>query len=211
MTNVDLYKGTTTIGVVCQDGVVLASESRVIMGNFISSKEGKKIYQIDDLVGMTIAGGVGDAQSLVRTITVEAKLYKMRHGKPMTVTAIATLLSNILNSNRYYPYFVQLMIGGFGKNASSLYSLDAVGGQIEERLAAAQGSGSPIAFGVIEDRYAENLSIEEGVDLAIRALTSAMKRDSASGNDMRVVKITEKGFVELSTHEIDERKSSLAI
>jgi proteasome beta subunit len=211
MTNVDQYKGTTTIGIVCQDGVVLASESRVTMGSFISSKEGKKIYQIDDLVGMTIAGGVGDAQSLVRTITVEAKLYKMRHGKPMTVTAIATLLSNILNSNRYYPYFVQLMIGGFDKNASSLYSLDAVGGQIEERLAAAQGSGSPIAFGVIEDRYAENLPIEEGVDLAIRALTSAMKRDSASGNDMRVVKISAKGFVELSTHEIDERKSSLAI
>jgi proteasome beta subunit len=211
MTNVDQYKGTTTIGIVCQDGVVLASESRVTMGNFISSKEGKKIYQIDDLVGMTIAGGVGDAQSLVRTITVEAKLYKMRHGKPMTVTAIATLLSNILNSNRYYPYFVQLMIGGFDKNASSLYSLDAVGGQIEERLAAAQGSGSPIAFGVIEDRYAENLPIEQGVDLAIRALTSAMKRDSASGNDMRVVKISAQGFVELSTHEIDERKSSLAI
>jgi proteasome beta subunit len=211
MTNVDQYKGTTTIGIVCQDGVVLASESRVTMGNFISSKEGKKIYQIDDLVGMTIAGGVGDAQSLVRTITVEAKLYKMRYGKPMTVSAIATLLSNILNSNRYYPYFVQLMIGGFDKNASSLYSLDAVGGQIEERLAAAQGSGSPIAFGVIEDRYAENLSIEEGVDLSIRALASAMKRDSASGNDMRVVKITADGFVELSTHEIDERKSALAI
>jgi proteasome beta subunit len=211
MANVDQYKGTTTIGIVCQDGVVLASESRVTMGNFISSKEGKKIYQIDDLVGMTIAGGVGDAQSLVRTITVEAKLYKMRYGKPMTVSAIATLLSNILNSNRYYPYFVQLMIGGFDKNASSLYSLDAVGGQIEERLAAAQGSGSPIAFGVIEDRYAENLSIEEGVDLSIRALTSAMKRDSASGNDMRVVKISAEGFVELSTHEIDERKSALAI
>ncbi|MGZ4892208.1 MAG: archaeal proteasome endopeptidase complex subunit beta, partial [Halobacteriota archaeon] len=187
MTNVDHYKGTTTIGIVCKDGVVLASESRVTMGNFISSKEGKKIYQIDDLVGMTIAGGVGDAQSLVRTITVEAKLYKMRQGKPMTVGAIATLLSNILNSNRYYPYFVQLMIGGFDKNASSLYSLDAVGGQIEERLASAQGSGSPIAFGVIEDRYSEKISVEEGVDLAIRALSSAMKRDSASGNGMRIV------------------------
>jgi len=211
MTNVDHYKGTTTIGIVCKDGVVLASESRVTMGNFISSKEGKKIYQIDDLVGMTIAGGVGDAQSLVRTITVEAKLYKMRQGKPMTVGAIATLLSNILNNNRYYPYFVQLMIGGFDKNASSLYSLDAVGGQIEERLASAQGSGSPIAFGVIEDRYSEKISVEEGVDLAIRALSSAMKRDSASGNDMRIVQITAKGYVEVNKDEIDKRKAALAI
>jgi len=211
MTNVDHYKGTTTIGIVCNDGVVLASESRVTMGNFISSKEGKKIYQIDNLVGMTIAGGVGDAQSLVRTITVEAKLYKMRQGKPMTVGAIATLLSNILNSNRYYPYFVQLMIGGFDKNAASLYSLDAVGGQIEERLATAQGSGSPIAFGVIEDRYSEKISVDEGVDLAIRALSSAMKRDSASGNDMRIVQITEKGYIEVNKDEIDKRKADLPI
>jgi len=211
MTNVDQYKGTTTMGIVCTDGVVLASESRVTMGNFISSKEGKKIYQIDNLVGMTIAGGVGDAQSLVRTITVEAKLYKMRQGKPMTVGAIATLLSNILNSNRYYPYFVQLMIGGFDKNAASLYSLDAVGGQIEERLATAQGSGSPIAFGVIEDRYSEKISVDEGADLAIRALSSAMKRDSASGNDMRIVQITEKGYIELSKDEVDKRKAALAL
>jgi len=211
MTDVDHYKGTTTIGIVCKDGVVLASETRVTMGNFISSKEGKKIYQIDDLVGMTIAGGVGDAQSLVRTITVEAKLYKMRQGKPMTVAAIATLLSNILNSNRYYPYFVQLMIGGFDKNAASLYSLDAVGGQIEERLAAAQGSGSPIAFGVIEDRYSEKIPVEEGVDLAIRALSSAMKRDAASGNDMKIVQITEKGYAEMEKEAIDKRKDALSI
>ncbi len=211
MANVDQYKGTTTIGIVCKDGVVLASESRVTMGNFISSKEGKKIYQIDDLVGMTIAGGVGDAQSLVRTITVEAKLYKMRRGKPMTVGAIATLLSNILNSNRYYPYFVQLMIGGVDENAASLYSLDAVGGQIEERLATAQGSGSPMAFGVIEDRYHETMAVNEGIDLAVRALSSAIKRDAASGNEIRVVTITKEGFTEVNKDEIEKRKAALKV
>ncbi len=211
MTNVDQYKGTTTIGIVCKDGVVLASESRVTMGNFISSKEGKKIYQIDDLVGMTIAGGVGDAQNLVRMITVEAKLYKMRRGKPMTVGAIATLLSNVLNSNRYYPYFVQLMIGGVDENAASLYSLDAVGGQIEERLATAQGSGSPMAFGVIEDRYNEKMPVKEGIDLAVRALSSAIKRDAASGNEMHVVTITKEGFTEVNKDEIEKRKAALKI
>ncbi len=211
MANVDQYKGTTTIGIVCKDGVVLASESRVTMGNFISSKEGKKIYQIDDLVGMTIAGGVGDAQNLVRTITVEAKLYKMRRGKPMTVAAISTLLSNILNSNRYYPYFVQLMIGGVDDDTASLYSLDAVGGQIEERLATAQGSGSPMAFGVIEDRYREKMPIKEGIDLAIRALSSAIKRDSASGNEMHVVTITKEGFTEVNKDDVEERKATLKI
>jgi proteasome beta subunit len=103
------------------------------------------------------------------------------------------------------------MVGGFDKNAASLYSLDAVGGQIEERLATSQGSGSPMAFGVIEDRYEEKIPIDDGVDLAIRALSSAMKRDSASGNGMHVVKITEKGYVEVSSDEIDKRKAALAI
>lgn len=178
MADVDQYKGTTTVGMVCKDGVVLASESRVTMGSFISSKEGKKIYQIDDLVGMTIAGGVGDAQSLVRTITVEAKLYKMRRGKPMNVEAIATLLSNILNGNRYYPYFVQLIIGGLDRTGPSIYSLDALGGQIEERLATSQGSGSPMVFGVIEDRYNEKMSIDDALDIAIRALVCNEERFS---------------------------------
>ena len=211
MADVDQYKGTTTIGMVCKDGVVLASESRVTMGNFISSKEGKKIYQIDDLVGMTIAGGVGDAQSLVRTITVEAKLYKMRRGKPMTIEAIATLLSNILNGNRYYPYFVQLMLGGVDKTGSNLYSIDALGGQIEERLATSQGSGSPIAFGVIEDRYDEKMAIDEAIDIAIRALSSAMKRDSASGNQIHVIKITKEGYAKVLEEEIRERKTKLGL
>jgi proteasome beta subunit len=211
MADVDQYKGTTTIGMVCKDGVVLASESRVTMGNFISSKEGKKIYQIDDLVGMTIAGGVGDAQSLVRTITVEAKLYKMRRGKPMTVEAIATLLSNILNSNRYYPYFVQLMVGGLDRTGSNLYSIDALGGQIEERLATAQGSGSPIAFGVIEDRYNEKMSIDDAIDITIRALSSAMKRDSASGNEIQVIKITKEGYTKVLEEEIKKRKIKLGL
>jgi len=211
MADVDQYKGTTTVGMVCEDGVVLASESRVTMGNFISSKEGKKIYQIDDLVGMTIAGGVGDAQSLVRTITVEAKLYKMRRGKPMNVEAIATLLSNILNGNRYYPYFVQLMIGGLDRTGPSLYSLDALGGQIEERLATSQGSGSPLAFGVIEDRYNEKMSIDDALDIAIRALSSAMKRDSASGDQIHIIKITRDGYVKVGKDEIQERKTKLGL
>ncbi len=211
MTDVDQYKGTTTIGMVCEDGVILASESRVTMGNFISSKEGKKIYQIDDLVGMTIAGGVGDAQSLVRTITVEAKLYKMRRGKPMTIEAIATLLSNILNSNRYYPYFVQLMVGGVDRTGANLYSIDALGGQIEERLATSQGSGSPIAFGVIEDRYDEKMSVDAALDIAIRALSSAMKRDSASGNIIHIIKITKDGYANVLEEEIKERKTKLGL
>ncbi len=203
------YKGTTTIGLVCDKGVVLASERRATMGHFIASKDAKKVYQIDDLVAMTTAGSVGDAQRLVKWMQVEAKLYKMRREEPMTVKGIVSLLANILSGNRYYPYFVQLLVGGVDKNGPSVYSLDALGGIIDEKKAVSTGSGSPIAYGVLEDRYAENMPIDEGVELAVRALHNAMKRDSASGDGIHVVKITPEGYTEIEDTEIKKLRETL--
>lgn len=196
------YKGTTTIGLVCKEGVVLATEKRATMGHFIASKDAKKVYQIDDLVAMTTAGSVGDAQRLVKWMQVESKLYKMRREEPMTVKGIVSLLANILSGNRYYPYFVQLLVGGVDKNGPNIYSLDAVGGIIEEKKAVSTGSGSPMAYGVLEDRYVDNMPIDEGVELAVRALHNAMKRDSASGDGINVVKITKDNYIQMEESEI---------
>jgi len=203
------YKGTTTIGLVCDKGVVLASEKRATMGHFIASKDAKKVYQIDDLVAMTTAGSVGDAQRLVKWMQVESRLYKMRREEPMTVKGIVSLLANILSGNRYYPYFVQLLVGGVDKNGPGIYSLDAVGGLIEEKKAVATGSGSPMAYGVLEDRYIEKMPIDEGVELAVRALHNAMKRDSASGDGIDVVKITTDGYTHVEDAEIKRIRDDL--
>lgn len=202
------YKGTTTIGLVCDKGVVLASERRATMGHFIASKDAKKVYKIDDLIAMTTAGSVGDAQRLVKWMQVEAKLYKMRREEPMTVKGIVSLLANILSGNRYFPFFVQLLVGGVDKNGPGIYSLDAVGGMIEEKKAVATGSGSPIAYGVLEDRFVENMPIDEGVELAVRALHNAMKRDSASGDGIDVVKIIPDGYIQVEDTEIKKLRDT---
>jgi len=202
------YKGTTTIGLVCDKGVVLATERRATMGHFIASKDAKKVYKIDDLIAMTTAGSVGDAQRLVKWMQVEAKLYKMRREEPMTVKGIVSLLANILSGNRYYPFFVQLLVGGVDKNGPGIYSLDAVGGMIEEKKAVSTGSGSPMAYGVLEDRYVENMPIEDGVELAVRALHNAMKRDSASGDGIDVVKITPDGYIQVEETEIKKLRDT---
>ncbi|AAM07224.1 TPA: archaeal proteasome endopeptidase complex subunit beta [Methanosarcina acetivorans] len=202
-------KGTTTVGVVCTDGIVLASEQRATMGHFIASKTAKKVYQIDDLVGMTTAGSVGDAQQLVRLVSVESQLYKMRRNESMTIKGIATLMSNFLNANRYYPMMVQLLIGGVDKNGPAIYSLDAMGGSIEETRISATGSGSPMAYGVLEDQYKEDIAVKEGLDLAIRAIHNAMKRDSASGENIDVVVITKEAFKRLDPEEVKSRRDSL--
>jgi proteasome beta subunit len=203
------YKGTTTIGLVCDKGVVLATERRAIMGHFIASKDAKKVYQIDDLIAMTTAGSVGDAQRLVKWMQVESRLYKMRREESMTVKGIVSLLANILSGNRIYPYYVQLLVGGFDKNGPSVYSLDAIGGIIEEKKAVSTGSGSPMAYGVLEDRYVEKMPIDEGVELAVRALHNAMKRDSASGNGIDVIKITSDGYIKIDDTEIDRMRKAL--
>jgi len=201
---VDVFKGTTTVGILCEGGVVLASESRATMGNFIASSTAKKIYQVDDLIGLTTAGVVGDAQSLVRMIQVEARLYKMQRGEPMTVKAITTLLSNILAARRYFPFLVQLILGGVDRYGPRLYSLDALGGQIEERKIVSTGSGSPIAYGVLEAMYKPDLSVQEGTILAARAIHNAVKRDSASGDKIELVKIIKERYEEVGEQEFQE-------
>ncbi len=201
---VEVFKGTTTVGILCDGGVVLASESRATMGNFIASTTAKKIYQVDDLIGLTTAGVVGDAQALVRMVQVESRLYKMQRGEPMTVKALTTMLSNILSSRRYYPFFVQLILGGVDRYGPKIYSLDALGGQIEERKVVATGSGSPIAYGVLESLYQPGINIEEGTRLAAKAIHNAMKRDSASGNKIELVRITRDKYEEVGELEHQE-------
>ncbi|WP_407356599.1 archaeal proteasome endopeptidase complex subunit beta [Methanolobus sp. WCC5] len=209
MVNDKHLKGTTTVGIVCNDGVVLATEQRATMGNFIASKTAKKIYQIDDLVAMTTAGSVGDAQQIVRVISVESKLYKMRRKESMTIKGLTTLLSNMLSGQRYYPLMVQLLVGGYDKNGPAIYSLDALGGNIEETKAVATGSGSPMAYGVLEDRYKQDMSTEDGVELAVRALHNAMKRDSASGENIDVVVITRDKYTRLDQEDVKKMREQL--
>jgi len=190
-------KGTTTIGLVFSTGVILATEKRAIMGYMIASKKAKKVYQVADRIGMTTAGGVGDAQQLARILTVECNLYQIRRSRPITVGAASTLLSNYLNQNRYFPFYVQLLVGGVDEHGSSVYSVDALGGATKEEEIVSTGSGSPMAYGVLEDRFTKGMTEDEAIDLAIRALKAAMKRDAGSGEGVHVVVITKDRYQEL--------------
>jgi proteasome beta subunit len=199
----DTMKGTTTVGIVFKSGVVLASEKRATMGYLISNKTAQKIYQVAPRIGLTTAGGVGDAQQLARLMTVEANLYEIRRGKRISVQAASTLLSNILHGNRMFPFYVQLLIGGVDETGPVLFSVDAVGGNGKEDGIEATGSGSPMAYGVLEDRYIAGMEEKSAVELAIRALRSAIKRDAGSGEGIAVVVITDESYNELTDEEIN--------
>ncbi len=200
----DLKKGTTTIGIACKDGAVLASETRATMGNLIAHKHADKIYRLDDNLGITTAGLVGDDQALARYIRAEVELHRLKTGSYMSVRAAASLTASILQSNRYTPFYVGLIVGGVDKGQSAVYGLDAAGGMTPDKVVSI-GSGSPFALGVLEDHFEEGLSVAEASDIAIRALHAAMERDSASGGRAVVVNITSKGYVKLEEKEIEKR------
>ena len=202
-------KGTTTIGVVFASGVILATEKRATMGYLIASKKAKKVYQVAERIGMTTAGGVGDAQQLARILTVECNLYQIRRSRPITVGAAATLLSNYLNQNRYFPFYVQLLVGGVDVNGPSVYSVDAMGGATKEEEIVATGSGSPMAYGVLEDRFRKDMTEDEAIDICVRGLKSAMKRDAGSGEGIQIVVITKDKYHVLTEEELKKYLKSL--
>jgi proteasome beta subunit len=192
-------KGTTTVGVVCTDGVILSSDTRVTMGYFVAHKQGKKIYQIDDHIAMTISGGVADAQYVVEVLKVNAKLYKLNNSRPMPIKAASRLVSNVLFSARG-GLMAQILVGGVDATGPHVFSLDPFGSLTEEKCVAT-GSGSPVAYGVLEDKYKEGATIKEILPVVVRAVDSAMKRDIASGDNFDMAVITKDGYRALSTEE----------
>ena len=206
-----LKTGTTTLGVITKDGVVMAADMRATMGHLIAHKSTQKLFRVDEHIAMTIAGSVGDAQTLVRWLQAEVDLYKLKRGTEISVKSASTLMANVLQQNKFTPFYVQLLIGGVDAEGSHIFSLDPAGGSIPDKFVTT-GSGSVFVYGVLEDRWKEDMTLEEGVDLAVRGITAAMKRDSASGDGMMVCTITkDKGYVAVPIEEIEKRKKKLGI
>lgn len=188
--------GTTTLGIVCNDGVVIAAEKKSTMGYLVASKETEKIYNLNDYIAMSIAGASGDAQTLVRYMRAEIKLFEIQKQRRISVKGASTLLANILHGGRwtFLPYMVQLIIAGYN-GGPHVFSLDAIGAVEEEKKFFSTGSGSPMALGVLEDSFNDNMSIEDGGKLAVRAIRAAVERDIASGgNAIDIVAITKDGI-----------------
>ena len=175
------------------------------MGFFVAHKHGKKVYKIDDHLGMTIAGTVADAQKVVDILIANAQLYRINMNRPIPVSSAARIIANLLFSARYLPLSTQVLIGGLDDTGPHVYNLDPYGSLHEEK-SVATGSGSPLAFGVLEDQYKEDMLIEEMLPIIAKAVKSAMKRDVASGDNYNITVIDSMGYKELTS---DEKKMLL--
>ncbi len=187
---------TTTVGLVVGDYVVLAADKRATANTLIAHKRVKKIHKIDEHVAMTISGLVADAEFIVEQARYIARKYFLDTGSPIKIVSLASNIALILNAYlRIYPYIVQLLIGGYDRRGPHLYYLDLYGSISEEKYMAT-GSGSPVALGVLEQGYREDLSLDEAKELAFKAVATATLRDGFSGEGVDIVVIGPETYVE---------------
>ncbi|MEM2936750.1 MAG: archaeal proteasome endopeptidase complex subunit beta [Candidatus Bathyarchaeia archaeon] len=189
--------GATTVGVVCSDGVILASEKRVSYGSFVVSRVGKKVFKITDRIGAACAGLVSDMQVLVREVEAYANLFRLDAGRPIPVRSAAKVMSNLLFNRRLIPLLTQTIVGGLDEDGAALYVLDVLGSVLPDKFAAV-GSGAEIATGVLEEGYKEDMTIQQAKELVVRTVKSAVSRDAMSGDGIDFLIITKNGIQEES-------------
>ncbi len=181
---------TTIVGIKTKEGVVLGSDKRASKGFFIGSKITQKIAKIDDTLAIAIAGQLSDAEYLIKVAKAERKLMELRRGFALTVKESARLIANLTYTGlrNYQPYFVELLVAGVDEQGGHVYTADMSGAVIGEDFASS-GSGSPIAYGVLESLYHKDVTNEEAKDIASKAVAAAMERDPGSGNGIDTIVI----------------------
>jgi len=192
-TDLTPFFGAATVGITFENGVVIGAEKRVLWGYTVVSKTGKKVFPITENIIVGSAGVSGDYQMLSSFLTAESNLFELENRRSITVQAAAQLLSNILFSRKYMPYLTQTLIGGVDQDGSHLYSLDLAGSLIKETYAAV-GTATSLVLGVLEANFRENLSKEEAIDLAVKAIKSATRRDAMSGDGIDLLIVTPGGI-----------------
>jgi proteasome beta subunit len=192
-----MKKGTTTCALTCSDGVVLAADTRASAGFFIADRHVMKIQKIDRHLGMTMAGGVADAQNLVDIMRYNANIFRISNRKLMPVKSAARLCSNVLFNQRYFPYYVQIIMAGYdAEKVARIYNVDLFGSMTTEKFIST-GSGSPVAYGYLETEFRDELNVDDGYKIAIRAIVAAIRRNAGTGDGINVVIIDKEGYREL--------------
>ena len=195
-----ILHGTTTVGIKAKDGVVLCADMRASAGYFIANNNTMKIQQIDDHAGMTMAGGVADAQNITDILRYHANLHRIQKNEPISIKSLTRLTSLIFHQNRGYPFMADILVGGYDKQGPALFNIDMFG-SVEEKTYVTTGSGSPVAYGLLEEEYRDDLNVEDAKVIALRAVKAAIIRNIGTGDGINVSIIDKDGFRLLSKEQ----------
>jgi len=203
--------GTTTVGLVGKDFVLLAADQQATMGNMAADDDAAKVYKITNRVGLTISGAVGDSLAVIRFLKAQANLYEIERGIKITPRAITTLLSNVLNNNRYYPYIFMPIVGGINKQPQ-LYELTPFGCISKKKKYAVTGSGTELAIGILDSDYKEGMTQDESIQLAVKAIMVSKNRDIyTGGRGISMVIITKNDYKKIDEKEVEKVVSKIKL
>ncbi|MCE4620143.1 MAG: proteasome subunit beta [Desulfurococcales archaeon] len=192
------FFGATSVGVKAGDGVALATDRRMAYGTFIMSRNARKVFRINDRIGIVFAGLYGDISGLVRILRADLRSYELTTGNPITTFMTAKRLSLIMYSYKMLPFIVETIVAGLDPDGTPrLYVLDSLGSITEEPYAAV-GTGATIAYGYLEANYREDLSGDEALQIAVNAVKTAIVRDAGTGDGIDALLISKEGVREES-------------
>ena len=203
-----LKSGTTLVGIVCKDGVVMASDRQSTAGNIVMNKNSEKTKKINDYILVSGTGMVSDIHRIEKVLPAELKLKELRSKSRPSVKQAANLMANILYSGIRQPSMIPMqagvLLGGFNEDGTTdLYSIEPAGSAIKvEDYDANFGSGMPYVLGLLERQYKKGLSVEDGVKLAVECIKSSTQRDTGSGFGIDVFTITKSGIKKVVSQEI---------
>ncbi len=195
-----ILHGTTTVGIKAKDGVVLCADMRASAGYFIANNNTMKIQKIDDHAGMTMAGGVADAQNITDVLRYHANIHRIQNQEPIAIKSLTRLTSLIFHQNRGYPFIADILVGGFDNSGPALFNIDMFG-SVEEKSYVTTGSGSPVAYGLLEEEYKDDLTVDDAKIIALRAVKAAITRNIGTGDGINVAIIDKNGFRLLSNEQ----------
>lgn len=188
-----ILHGTTTVGIKAKDGIVLCADMRASAGYFIANNNTMKIQKIDEHAGMTMAGGVADAQNITDILRYHANIHRIQKQEPIPIKSLTRLTSLIFHQNRVYPFIADILVGGYDNSGPALFNIDMFG-SVEEKTYVTTGSGSPVAYGLLEEEYHDGLTVEEAKVIALRAVKAAITRNIGTGDGINISIIDKNGF-----------------
>lgn len=204
MENNTLKTGTTTVGIVCKDAVVLAADMRATVGSMIFEEDAEKVHQVANNIALTISGGVAAAQLIIKHIKSQIKLHELRVQRTLSVKEVSNMTAGWLQGIVRYGSIVHFLMGGYDtQNGPTLFDVFPDGSVMPKKSCFASGSGSVFALPILDSNYKENMSEEEGIALAEQAISNAIRRDSASGNGINIMVINKDGVRKLPAKVVD--------
>ena len=203
-----LKSNTSLVGIVCKDGIVLGADRRSTAGTIIMNKDSQKIHKVNDYIAASYTGGVSDIQLTNKILPAELKLKELKTKSRPTVKEAANLLAMLIYRNIRTPSMVPsivgtLMAGVDEDGTTALYTIEPAGSVVKVKdFDANFSSGMPYILGFLEREWKPNVSIQQGIELAIEALKSSTQRDTGSGNGIDVFTITKEGIKHVISQEI---------